>query len=228
MPNILPGCVLQRVPNSKYSKLLRFTEFSPTAPLPRLNTLRRRRVETSPELAFALHMPSQALISKSGPLRFDDDLKSHLDWTLKAADALDAVAIRFDTPSEITPSARSRDLFAAYVDKLPKRDGRIWVWTFSGLWEPAAAYAFADTLGLVCSFDPLSPPFPCGKIGYAYLKALGSRVRFSTQTLRSVVKNLTALSTEKTYLALDSSSALRYALLLKRLIEEKADVTPGD
>jgi hypothetical protein len=165
-------------------------------------------------------MPTDAVISKKGPLRLDDDLKTQIEWTVKAAEALDAVAIRFETPTAITPSARSRDLLAAYTEHLLGTANRLWVWTFSGIWEPESAYAFAEKLGVVCSFDPLAEPFPQGKIGYAYVKTLGTRVRLSTQTLRSVVTNLTAASIEKVYIALDSPSALRQALLLQRIVEE--------
>lgn len=220
MPILLPGCVLERVPNSKYTKLLRFTELCPRAPLPRPSTLRRWRAETPKELLFALRIPTDAVISQKGPLRLDDDLKTQIERTAEAAEALDAVAIRFETPTAVTPSARSRDLLAAYTEQFPKTANRLRVWTYSGIWEPESAYAFAEKLGIICSFDPLAEPFPQGKAGYAYVKALGTRIRLSTQTLRSVVTNLTTASMEKVYIALDSMSAIRQALLLQRLVEE--------
>jgi uncharacterized protein YecE (DUF72 family) len=220
MPILLPGCVLERVPNSKYAKLLRFTELCPRAPLPRPSTLRRWRAETPKELLFALRMPTDAVISQKGPLRLDDDLKTQIEQSVEAADALDAVAIRFETPTAITPSARSRDLLEAYSEHLPQTENRLRVWTYSGIWEAESAYAFAEKLGLACSFDPLAEPFPQGKAGYAYIKTLGTRVRLSTQTLRSVVINLTNASLEKVYIALDSMSAVQQAILLQRLVEE--------
>jgi hypothetical protein len=170
-------------------------------------------------------MPRQAVVSPLGPLRIDDTLKTHLEWAHQAADVLGAVAIRFETPATLTPSRRSRELLAAYVEQLPKGSGRHWVWTYTGLWEPIAAFSIAQELGLICSFDPLAQPFPRGQVGYAYLKSLGTRSRLSAETLGRIVANLNRASIEKIYLALDSASALSHVQLLQKLVEAPAETS---
>jgi len=225
MPILLPGCVLERLPNSKYPQQLPFVEVGPRPPLPRLGTLKRLRSELSDQLSVALRIPLQAVTSRKGPMRIDDELCANLDWSAGAAEALGAVAIRFETTLELTPSSRSRDLLAAYVQKLATLTDRQRVWTFSGLWEPADAYALAEQLGLICSFDPVTSTVPPGRFGYAYIKSLGARSRLSVDALRSVVTKLKLASQDTLYVALDSHNAFRQATLFRKLAEEPDLVT---
>ena len=223
MSMVLPGCVLHGAPDSKYAKSLRFAEFSPRTQLPRVSTLRRWHYELPEDFSFALHAPRSAVVSSRGALRLDDEMKKSIDWTLEAAEALAAVAVRFETPIEVTPSARSRDLLAAYTKELPRIEGRVWVWTPNGLWEPWSADRLAERLDLVRSFDPVSEPSPRGKIAYARLRTLGVRFRLSTEVLRTAVANLVKAPVEKAYFTLDSDGSLNQVLLLKRLIEAESE-----
>ncbi len=208
--------MLSKPPGPAYAEQLLFAEIRPQPPLPRPSTLRRWRYQLPERFAFALNAPRGAIVSRQGPLRIDADLQQGLDWTLRAADALGAVAVVMQTPIELTTSTRDRDLFAAYVDRLPRQEGRIWVWEPSGLWEPETAYPFAERLGLVCAFDPLTEPLPGGETLYARLLALGTRRRFTDAALTEIAGSLVRPNVSTAYVAFDSEASFRSAVNLTK------------
>jgi uncharacterized protein YecE (DUF72 family) len=208
--------VLNKPPGPAYAQQLLFAEIRPQSPLPRPSTLRRWRYRLPEGFAFALNAPRSAIVSRRGPCRLDAELQQGLDWTLGAAEALGAIAVVMQTPVELTTSARDRDLFTAYVERLPRQQGSLWVWAPSGLWEPESAHPFADKLGLICAFDPLNEPSPKGEVLYARLLGLGTRRRFTEAALREIAGALVLPEVSRAYAAFDSEGSFRSAVSLRK------------
>jgi hypothetical protein len=214
---LLAGSVLDRLPGAKYLAKLRFVEFAPRDPLPRVPTLRRMRGELRAPCTISLRAPKSALVSARGPLRFDAELERGFEWLLQARDALAAKLVVLPTPPDLTPGKRDRDLFAALCARLPREAGRHWVWDPSGPWEPEAAAAFARELGLVLAFDPLIAPRPIGDVTYARLRALGARKSFSEAALEDVVAQVGGEGDAETFVAFDAERSFEPAVRLQKI-----------
>jgi hypothetical protein len=212
---LLIGSVVQRMPGPKYTAELDFAELQLREPLPRVSTLRRQRHEAPEGLALALRAPARALTSARGPLRFDAELERGLAWLLEASDALAACAVLLPTPVELTPGQRSRDLLAQFAARLPRTDGRRWVWAPRGPWEPLDRYRFADSLGLACAFDPMLEPVPKIGASYARLQALGTRRNFPEGALQDVLELLDP--SRESWVSIESPRAFREAAMMQRL-----------
>jgi hypothetical protein len=219
---IFVGAVLERIPGPKYAAALSFAELVLRPPLPRAPTLRRQRAEHAENIALALRAPRGAISSQRGPFRFDDGLEAGLAWLISAADALAARAVVLPTPADFTPGARDRELFAAYLARVPRDGARHWVWEPSGAWEREDAERLSQELGLVLAFDPLVDPRPAGPVSYARLQALGVRRSFSQAALEQTVEVLRGDSDDDeggdAFVAIDAPRSLQHALALQQLI----------
>lgn len=217
---LLSGCVVDHLPEPDDAGAPRFVELKLKAPLPRVGTLRRRGA-TPDTIVLALRAPAECITSSAGPLALTPELERNLTWLDHATEALGATLVVLPTPIEITPGARSRDLLRAYAERLPRRDERVWVWSPRGPWEPEPAYALAESLGLVCAFEPLHAPRPDGPIAYAQLHGLGVESRLSTPALERVL-DATAPERGTVYVAVDGPHAKRHATLLQQLADARA------
>jgi hypothetical protein len=216
---IFVGAVLDRIPGPKYAAALSFAELVLRQPLPRAPTLRRQRAEHAEHIALALRAPRTAISSQRGPFRFDDGLEAGLAWLLSAADALTARAVVLPTPADFTPGGRDRELFAAYVARLPRDAQRHWVWEPSGAWEREDAERLSSELGLVLTFDPLVDARPPGPVSYARLQAVGVRRSFSQAALEQTLSVLNgAAEGGDAFVAIDAPRSLQHALALQQLI----------
>jgi uncharacterized protein YecE (DUF72 family) len=216
---IFVGAVLDRIPGPKYAAALSFAELVLRQPLPRAPTLRRQRAEHAEHIALALRAPRSAISSQRGPFRFDDGLEAGLAWLLSAADALAARAVVLPTPADFTPGARDRELFAEYVQRLPRDGQRHWVWEPSGAWEREDAERLSSELGLVLAFDPLVDARPPGPVSYARLQALGMRRSFSQAALEQTLAVLNGDGADgDAFVAIDAPRSLQHALALQQLI----------
>lgn len=197
-----------------------FVELKLKSPLPRVATLRRRPAMPAATVV-ALRAPPECISSSAGPLVHTPALERNLAWLDHAAEAVGAVLVVLPTPIEVTPGARSRELLRAYAERLPRPAGRVWVWSPRGPWEPEPAYALAESLGLVCAFEPLHAPRPSGAIAYGQLHGLGVESRLSTPAIERV---LDAMQPEygSAYVAVDGPHARRHALLLQQLADARA------
>ena len=182
-----------------------------------LNLVTQMRKQLPEGFAIALRAPRASVISSLGPLRANPELETALGWLLGAADAAEAQAVVIPTPAELTPGARSRDLLREYVARLPPRQGRVYVWSPAGLWEPHDMHALAAELGLVCAFDPLEAKRPPGAIAYATLRALGHRTSFTPAALGDAFARLLTPGTELAYLSVDSDRGFDIARRARQL-----------
>jgi uncharacterized protein YecE (DUF72 family) len=227
MTELITGCALSRPPGPKYARELGFAEIGLRPPLPRPPTLRRWRCQLPGEFVFALNAPRSAIASRLGPFRFDDDLQEGLQWTVQAARALDATAVVIRTPVDFTTSRRDRDRFAAFAERLPREQGRLWVWAPGGLWDPDSAYPLAEKLGMACAFDPLTDPVPAGEVLYGRLIGLGTRRRFSETALREIAATVSLPEVRRAYITFDAEGSLRSAVSLRKTASSNAPWPPS-
>jgi uncharacterized protein YecE (DUF72 family) len=211
LPMLLSGALLDRLPSARYAAQLPFAELALRAPLPRAPTLRRQRADQPAALTLALRAPKSALVSARGPLRFDDELESRFRWVLDAADALAARVVVLPTPADLTPGGRDRELLQALVARLPRPEGRRYVWEPSGAWEREDAEALARSLELVLACDPLHKPAPPGEVVYARLRALGGRRSFSAGLIEDLLARLTEHEADEIYVVFDAPRAAKHA-----------------
>jgi uncharacterized protein YecE (DUF72 family) len=202
---------------------LSFAELSLRAPWPKPATLRKQRASLPEGYELALRVPRRALSSSRGALRFDAELESAVQAVLEAQAALQARFLVLPTPVDLTPGARSRDLLAAYVERLPRSEALTVVWAPHGAWENEQAAALASTLGVVLAFDPLEDPCPEGPLCYARLVAIGARRSFSPASLERVVDAL-GEQQRPSYVVFESERSFSQASALARL----ASGEPGD
>lgn len=214
---LLAGACLDHLPGPKYLAALRFAELSLRAPLPRASTLRQKRGQVPGDVVLSLRAPKSALVGARGPLRFDDELEAGLQWLLAAREALAAKLVVLATPSDLTPGARSRELLAAYVDKLPRDPDRPFVWAPQGAWERDLAERVASDLGLVLAFDPLEEDCPEGPIAYARLVAIGARRSFSPASLEDALEALPRQL--ESYVVIESERSFPQASMLQKIAD---------
>ncbi len=228
MTEVFSAAVLDALPGPKYTSTLRYAELSLRAPWPRSPTLKRARYGFPEGFRVGLRFPTAAIVSKRGPLRFDDEMEEAFAWSLAAAEALDVRVALFATPVDATPGPRDRELLTALVRRLPAVEGRTYVWAPSGLWEQQDAERFAADLGLVLACDPLEMTIPPGPIAYCRLMALGGRTRFSDAMLQRVHERLSDAGTETAYVAIDSPRSFEQATNLARMSGEEAAAPAGE
>jgi hypothetical protein len=212
---LLAGASLDHLPGPKYLAALRFAEVSLRAPLPRAATLRQKRGQVPEDVVLSLRAPKSALIGARGPLRFDAELEAGLSWLLAARDALNAKLVVLATPADLTPGPRSRELLAAYVEKLPRDPARPFVWAPQGAWERELAERVATDLGLVLAFDPLEDDCPQGPIAYARLVAIGARRSFSPALLEDALESIP--SQLESYAVIESERSFPQASMLQKI-----------
>jgi hypothetical protein len=225
---LLAGASLDQLPGPKYLGALKFAELALRPPLPRTATLRQKRGslaklgKNASQLVLSLRAPQSAMMGSRGALRFDAELETNLAWLLAARDALEARFVVLPTPADLTPGARSRELLAAYVERLPREPERPFVWAPRGAWEPEHAERVAADLGLVLAFDPLEETCPVGPIAYARLIAIGARRSFSPASLEEALEALPASGDAASYVVIESERAFPQACALQRLADGEA------
>lgn len=220
------GALIERPPGPKYCAALRFAELAPRTPLPRAGTLAKARAGLPGDFVFALRAPRSCIVSARGTLRIDEQLETGIAWLLTAADALRARAVVFNTPADLTPGARSRDLLREYVQRLPRVEDRDYVWLPQGVWEAADAQAVCAELGLCYGCDPLESKPGKGDVAYATLRALGHRASFSTAALSDAIANTLRHEPATAFMSVDAERAFDIARRLRKLTESSADDAP--
>jgi hypothetical protein len=220
------GASLDQLPGPKYLAALRFAELALRAPLPRASTLRQKRAQLPKDLVLSLRAPQSAVSGARGALRFDEGLEAGVSWMLAARDALDARFVVLPTPTDLTPGARSRDLLAAYVERLPRDPARPFVWAPRGPWEPEQAEQVAQDLGLVLAFDPLEEICPPGPLAYARLIAMGARRSFSPASLEEALSEVE--QADEAFVVIESERAFPQASTLQRMAAGSAADEPAD
>jgi hypothetical protein len=216
------GALIDRAPGRKYTAALRFAEFAPRAPLPRPGGLASLRAGLPADFVLALRAPRSSVVGARGALRMDAELEAGLTWLIAAADALQARAVVLNTPSDLTPGARSRDLLREYVARLPRVPGRSYVWLAQGVWEPEDIQIVCDELQLVRGFDPLETLPSSGPIAYAILRALGHRAGFSLAALSDALERTLEKEPEDAFITVDADRSFDIAKRLATLMQARA------
>jgi uncharacterized protein YecE (DUF72 family) len=112
-------------------------------------------VEPGPAAARVLP-PDMArkVAASSGP--FDAGETAAWAWarTAALAEAIDAAAVLFSSPSFFGPSAANREVLARFFGSL-ERKGRRFVWIPPSLWEPEDISDTCSRLDLVEALDPI-------------------------------------------------------------------------
>jgi uncharacterized protein YecE (DUF72 family) len=219
-PTTIPlhvGAVLDRAPGPKYAAALAFAELAFRQPLPKPKVLAQIKRQAPEGFAFALRAPRECVVSKQGALRMTAEVEAGLAWLLAAADACAAKVVVIPTPADFTPGARSRDLLREFVGRLPRPDGRHYVWLPSGLWEPHETEVIAAELGIVCGFDPLESRRPAGPVAYGTLRAMGHRTSFSPAAMGDALATLLTAETREAFVSVDAERAFDVARRLSQL-----------
>ncbi|HJL02868.1 MAG TPA: hypothetical protein RMH85_04405 [Polyangiaceae bacterium LLY-WYZ-15_(1-7)] len=216
MTQILAGATLERPPGPKYVASLPYAELTFPSSWPKLATLAKWR-KTAPGLELGVVAPYGVRTGEKGALRFDEGLEERFAWYLNALGALRGHAV-VPTGSELSTSKRDRERLAAYFERLKADDPeRLIVWAPTGIWSRELAHPFAAEQGVVCAYDPLLDFPPEGPVGYARLKAMGERQRFSEGVLFDLLDRLEDAGFEKAYVALESERSFREASQLQQL-----------
>lgn len=175
----LPSGMARRL----YFHKLRFLEARlPSDQIPGERILRRWRAEAGEAGRFALVAPRE-LCDLHLPTA---DLPGHAALALRLSECaavLQAAAVVFATPTQVTPSASHRDALKRFFDEVATAErfpGAARVWQPDGLWRPPVVARVARELGVVPAQDPLAPdPLeeggapPPGEIAYVRVPGLG-------------------------------------------------------
>lgn len=210
------GANLERPPGRKYVEALPFAELSFHGSLPKTKTLGRWRESVPASFRVAIVAPSAAIGPRRAPLRLTDETAEAVGWLKEAIDTLDADVV-VPTGSGLTTSKRDRERLAAFIDQLPRREGRHIVWAPQGLWEAELAQPMADELDVLCAFDPLEDPAPEGPVLYARVAAIGARRRLGEGVRYELLDALVDAEPEQAFVALESARSFDAAVALQQL-----------
>ena len=185
-------------------KLLEVGSFATGTPTPK--AVRAWRSKSPADARFSLLASAELTGAKSFPT---DETGLELTQVLAdACETLAAEALVFRTPPAFSPSASNRTRMEKYFGEVAtsERFGSTrMVWEPSGLWEPKAISAVAESLNLLVAIDPLAKDpldeqaaFVAEQMarGPAYLRIHGmgiSRRRFEPYQLEMLVEMLEAL-----------------------------------
>jgi uncharacterized protein YecE (DUF72 family) len=211
------GALLDRAPGPKYVGALAFAELGLRQPRPKPKVLAQMRRQVPEGFVFALRAPRDAVMSSQGALRVTPEVEAGLEWLLAAADACSARAVLIPTPGDFTPGARSRELLREFVARLPRPEGRHYVWSPMGIWEPHETEALAAELGIVAAFDPLESRRPAGPVAYGTLRAMGHRTSFSPAAMADALATLITRDTREVFLSVDAERAFDVARKLRQI-----------
>ena len=210
------GAKLERPPGRKYVEALPFAELAFPASLPKAKTLARWRQGVPESFRVAIVTPPAALGPRRSPLRLTEEVEEALAWLDAAVETLDADVV-VPTGSGLTTSNRDRDRLAAFVERIPRRDGRNVVWAPKGLWEAELAHPMAEDLGVLCAYDPLEDPAPEGPVIYARVAAIGARRKLGEGVRYELLDALMDAAPQQAFVALESARSFDAAVALQQL-----------
>lgn len=93
-------------------------------------------------------------VTRYGGFRDTPEVADAFAQTVAAADALKARAIVFNCDVSFTPTAEHEKRLRRFFSETP-RDGRLFVLSLRGVWEPTRAAELAAELDVVLAVDPL-------------------------------------------------------------------------
>ncbi len=142
---------------------------------------------------------------------------------LAARETLAAPWLVVRTPASVTPTSRSRERLRQLVALLPSAAAI--AWEPAGLWEDAAAEAFAAELGVVLVRDLGQREPPAGPRVYTRLRGLGHGGRIPAGAIDRIAERL--MECEEACVVVEGSGALNVARELKKLIAFEDDAMEG-
>ncbi len=188
--SVLFGCAGARGPVDAYARRFTFLEIDLAQPIKQA-TLRKIRRDAGPPLSIGVIVPKALAAVRPTP-----ELEAALTETLEAQRELQARWILLATPVEVTPGALARERLAKVVERIREGLGAAApsvhiAWQPRGVWEPEAAAAFAEKLGVALCMDPLidpNEPFWDPSIRYVRLSTVGGRNELSPARLRAIAE----------------------------------------
>lgn len=182
----IAGCSGMGLPRPGYRKVLDFFEVKDTFLLPpKSKTLERWREIAGDEFVFAIKawqvithesespgyrvMPDTIRQSMQNGGHFKDcgEVKEAWQQTLRAAKALRARVIVFETPASFTPTTRNRSRFSRFFESIEREQDLLLVWEPLGVWSLEERQALCDDLQLISSADEDNPK--SAEVGYMRL-----------------------------------------------------------
>lgn len=162
--------------------------------------------------------------AQSGEFRDGPAAREALAALAAAAIRLEAAAVIFQSPPELSTSAATRDHLTHFFAELAPATafgGAARVWIPGGLWEPEAALALAAQLGVLCAVDPFVtdperplPPLPATT--YLRPTGLGRSGILSADRLDELFELLEG--TEAAFVAFATGERLKDAHNLAKLV----------
>ncbi|UJR81779.1 hypothetical protein [Sandaracinus amylolyticus] len=227
MSEHLIGAVVERSPGPRYFESLRFAEIAPRRPLPKASVFAKWRAGAPEQARFTLRPPPETWRGTAGPFRDAPNKSEGAQWMARAHDALAADAIVLVTGTDLTPGPRDRERLATWAGHLAGGGKRRIVWQPGGLWDIDEAATFANSLGVVCAFDPLESPAPTGEIAYARVRAIGARSRLGEGLLSAIVESIAASDAATIYLAIESELGFKKARRVSELLADLREESGG-
>jgi uncharacterized protein YecE (DUF72 family) len=165
----------------KYEKRFDMVELRPVdTSLPRANTLRGWRKSVPPAFVFSVVLP-RAVSALSGGAEAEGALVT----ALEVATAVEARCILLATPATVRPTAANRRRIAGLFERLP-REGVVFAWEPSGIWEREDILATAKAAGALPVFDATREALGPGAIAYTRIRALGKTSALGATAIEKV------------------------------------------
>jgi uncharacterized protein YecE (DUF72 family) len=164
----------------------------------------------------------------SGEFRDGPAAREAIAALAAAATRLEAAAVIFQSPADLSTSAATREHLTQFFTELAPAasfGGAARVWIPGGLWEPASALAFAEKLDIVCAVDPFVtdpehplPPLPATT--YLRPTGLGRSGVLSADRLDELSQLVAG--TDTAMVAFATGERLKDALNLAKLVGKDA------
>jgi len=167
--------------------------------------------------------------AQSGDFRDGPAARETLAALAAAAQRLEAAAVVFLSPADLSTSAATREHLRTFFRDLAPAEsfgGAERIWIPGGLWEPEAALAFAEELHVRCAVDPFvtAPDHPLPDLGSSiYLRPSGHGRSGSLSADR--LDELLGLveDAEDAFVAFGTHERLRDAVNFAKLVAETVD-----
>lgn len=123
-----------------------------------------------------------------GHFRDSDQVLDAYRQTFEAAEAVQAQAIFFETPTSFTPTAQNRRAMASFFERI-ERGQRLMIWDPRGVWSEGEIARICSDLQLIPCQDPFSQEIlPGFSIAYLRLRGLGGDQHYSDDQLSWLVE----------------------------------------
>ncbi|MBW2732583.1 MAG: DUF72 domain-containing protein [Deltaproteobacteria bacterium] len=227
----ISGCSGAGLPRPGYRKTLDFFEVKDTFLLPpKSKTLERWREISGEEFVFAVKawqvithesdspgyqvMPEgiRSAMQKGGHFKEGGEIREAWEQTLRAAKALRARVILFETPASFTPTSRNRARISSFFESIERLDDILLVWEPLGIWSSEERLTICGDLGLISAGDEES--LQSTDVGYVRLH----RGTYDEDRLIAIAD--ATWESEEMYYAFQGPEMVHHARRLQKLLSE--------